>query len=170
GQPSRGSLIRAEYIRYDGTGLSTDLDFDKYSIDYHQYINIWWKRLFALRIFLQRFDADFDDTPAAPVYLISNLGGSEILRGFNHGRFINNDLAFAAIEYRYPIFDMTDAYLFFEEGRVYEKMTDEAFFRGWKYSAGFGLRIWNSKNLVGLTQIAFSEESFRFYFELGAHW
>lgn len=92
------------------------------------------------------------------------------MRGYDRGRFINNDLAMATLEYRYPIFDMTDAFLFYERGRVFEKITNDGFFKNWKYSAGFGIRVWTPKNIVAITQIAFSDESFRFYFELGAHW
>lgn len=170
GQPSRGNIIKAEYIRYFGVGRSKDNHFSKYSIDLHQYINIWWERIFALRFYLQRFDADIDDNRAAPIYLISNLGGSGSLRGYNPRRFINNDLALATLEYRYPIFDQTDAFLFYERGRVYEKITGDGFFKNWKYSAGFGIRVWTPKSMIALTQIAFSDESIRFYFELGAHW
>ncbi len=170
GQPSAGSHIFSSFVRYAGTDRSNGLDFNQYRIDLRHYLNLWRKRIIAFRTYLQRFDANDANQLATPIYLTSSLGGKETLRGYSKGRFIDNDLAMISIEYRYPIYDMIDAFLFLDEGRVFKKMTDEKFFENWKYSTGFGFRLWNPRTVLATFQVAFSDESTRLYFELGAVW
>jgi outer membrane protein assembly factor BamA len=170
GQPSRGTHAYASFIRYSGVNRSDGLDFSQYTVDLRQYLNIWRERIIAVRAYLQRFDANDANTRATPVYLTSTLGGKEALRGYSRGRYIDNDLAMVSFEYRYPIWDMFDAFIFLDEGRVYDNMTDEEFFADWKYSAGFGLRVWNPRTVIASFQVAWSDETTKIYFEMGAVW
>ena len=170
GQPSRGTHAFASILRYSSVNRSDGLDFTQYKIDLRQYLNIWRKRILALRGYLQRFDANDDNTRATPIYLTSALGGKDALRGYSRGRFIDNDLAMISVEYRYPIHDFLDAFIFLDEGRVYEKMTGEKFLADWKYSAGFGIRVWNPRTVTASFQVARSEETTKLYFEMGAVW
>lgn len=170
GQPSRGTHAYASFIRYAGVNRSDGLDFSQYRVDVRQYLNIWRKRILALRAYLQRFDANDANTLATPIYLASTLGGRDGLRGYSRGRYIDNDLAMVSAEYRYPVYDGIDAFLFLDEGRVYEKMTDEEFFTDWKYSFGFGFRVWNPRTVIATFQVARSDESTKIYFEMGAVW
>ena len=170
GQPSKGTHAYASYIRYSGLNVSKGLDFSRYKIDLRQYLNVWSKRILAIRVYLQRFDANDANTRATPVYLTSSLGGKTALRGYSRGRYIDNDLAMISVEYRYPIYDIFDAFIFLDEGRVYEKISDEEFFANWKYSAGFGLRVWNPRTVIATFQVARSDETTKLYFEMGAVW
>ncbi len=170
GQPSRGTHLYARFMRFAGVNRSEGEDFSRYSLDLRQYLHVWRKRILAFRAYLQRFDANDANERATPIYMTSTLGGIDVLRGYVEGRFRDNDLALASIEYRYPIYDFIDAFLFVDEGRVYEKMTDEKFFQDWKYSFGFGLRLWNPRDVTAMAQVARSKEGTRFYFELGATW
>lgn len=170
GQPSKGTHVYTRYMRYFGSGRSQKEDFSQYTVDLRQYLNIWRKRVLAVRAYLQRIDANEANIRATPIYLSSALGGKDALRGYSRGRFIDNDLAMISVEYRYPIFETFDAFLFLDEGRVYEKMTDEEFFAGWKYSVGFGIRIWNPRTVITSFQVARSDETTKLYFELGAVW
>ena len=92
------------------------------------------------------------------------------MRSYSRGRFIDNDLALVSAEYRYPIFDVADAFLFWEEGRVFRSVSQERVLNGWKHSAGFGIRVWNPDGVLAVVQFALGDEETRFYFELGATW
>lgn len=170
GQPSRGTHAYTSYLKYSGVNRSDGLDFSKYTIDLRHYQNIWRKRILAVRFYLQRFDADDANVRATPIYFKSTLGGPESMRGFSSGRYIDNDLAMVSAEYRYPVYEVIDAFVFLDEGRVYEKVSSEDFFEGWRSSMGFGLRVWNTIAPVATFQIAWSEEETLFYFQMGAAW
>ena len=170
GQPSRGTHAYTSFLRYSGVSRSDGLDFSKYKLDLRHYQNIWRKRILATRVYLQRFAASESNTRATPIYLTSTLGGPEYMRGFSPGRYIDNDLAMISVEYRYPVYGVIDAFLFLDEGRVFENMTEEDFFAGWRSSMGFGLRVWNTISPVATFQIAWSDEETMFYFQMGASW
>jgi outer membrane protein assembly factor BamA len=110
------------------------------------------------------------DTPVIPFQLRSALGGVELLRGYTTGRFIDYDLTAAAIEYRWPIWDVIDAFLFAEAGRVYDSLSDEFTFKNWHETFGTGLRVWNGDGVILLLQAAVGDEQTQFYFELGGEW
>ena len=131
-------------------------------------------RILATRFYIQRFAADNNNNRVTPIYLASRLGGFEALRGYSDGRFIDNDLAFASVEWRFPVFYVRktgmDGFVFLDEGRVYDEITDATFFKDWKYSAGFGLRVWNEREVSLSTLVATSDEGTRFYIETGVEW
>jgi outer membrane protein assembly factor BamA len=170
GRPSGGSHVVAQFSRYLGVSRSDGQNFCEYTLDVRHYLHVWLKRILALRLYAKRFDADDGTSQAMPIHLTSSLGGIDALRGYSRGRFIDNDVAVASMEYRYPIWDVADAFVFLDQGRVFGKITNEKFFSGWKWSAGFGLRVWSYDDVLAMVQVARSDESTRAYFELGATW
>jgi hypothetical protein len=76
----------------------------------------------------------------------------------------------ATAEYRYPIWQMIDAFVFAEAGRVFSSLTEEFTLRDWSESFGTGLRVWREDEIVFSAQVAYSDESWRVYFELGGDW
>lgn len=171
GQPTRGGHIIAQYERILGVGRSTDRNFDRVDVDIRYYVPLWRKRVIALRGYFTRLaEQGITVQQPVPFFLAGELGGADKLRGYTRGRFIDNDVALVSTEYRYPIFDVVDAFIFWEAGRVFSNISKQVVFDNWKRSVGFGLRIWNSKRVSAMTQIANSDESTRFYFELGATW
>lgn len=170
GQPSKGSHILTKFVKYIGTDISDGENFSEYNVDFRQYFNVWEKRIIAVRAYLQRYDAGKFNSKATPVYITSTLGGINALRGYSSKRFIDNDLAFISVEYRYPIYEIIDAFIFLDEGRVYENISDEKVLADWKYSAGFGLRVWSMSDVIAMIQFAKSDETNNIYFELGATW
>lgn len=170
GQPSRGLHAYGSLVRYAGVARSDGRDFSRFTVDVRHYLNLWHKRILAARFYLQDMDAQDESRLATPIYFASTLGGQETLRGYANHRFVDNDLAMVTLEYRYPIYDRVDAFLFLDQGRVYADLMEERFLEDWKYSAGFGLRLWNPRTLIGTVEIARSDESTQIYFELGAAW
>lgn len=170
GQPSRGFHILSRFIRYLGTDRSADLGFYETKIDIRHYLNVWHKRILAARFYIQRFDADNNNDRATPIYMTSRIGGPSGPRGYAEWRFIDNDLALASAEWRFPLWDRLDGFIFLDEGRVFDEITDSEFFKRWQYSAGFGLRVWNVDEVSFSAQVARSDEDTRFYVESGITW
>jgi len=169
GQPSAGGRERLAMAYSHGVGHSDDIRFVTTSGDVTHYFNIYKKRIVAIRLLAETVDADEDDG-VLPFYFKSRLGGRDDLRGFLSSRFVDNDRTLATLEYRYPIWEMIDAFIFAEAGRVFSSLTEEFTLRNWSESFGTGLRVWRSEEVVLSGQIAYSDESWRVYFELGSDW
>jgi len=104
-------------------------------------------------------------SPALPFYLKSSLGGVDNLRGYRNGRFLDNDLAMASVEYRYPILEIIDGFVFLDEARVFNNLSDSFKWHDWKYSYGAGVKIFDDKDMMVRTFVAKSKEDSRFYLE-----
>lgn len=170
GQPSRGGreMLSIQYNR--GVGRSDDISFVRSRAEISHYLNIYHKRLLAIKVVAQSVDADADKTPVLPFYLKSNLGGRDDLRGFLNNRLVDNDMTMAVVEYRWPIWSMIDAFIFAEAGRVYSSLSEEFTLRNWHEGYGTGLRVWREDNVLVSIQVAFSDEERRIYLELGGEW
>ncbi len=170
GQPSRGGreILSIQYNR--GVGRSDDISFVRSRAEISHYLNIYHKRLLAIKVVAQSVDADADKTPVLPFYLKSNLGGRDDLRGFLNNRLVDNDMTMAVVEYRWPIWSMIDAFIFAEAGRVYSSLSEEFTLRNWHEGYGTGLRVWREDNVLVSIQVAFSDEERRIYLELGGEW
>lgn len=169
-QPKKGFHLLSELKRYHGVDFSEDLKFSKYTVDLRQYTHLWRKRVLAIRFAAGRLNANRHNPKAAPIYILSQLGGEEYLRGFSKGRFMDNDFALFSVEYRYPIHDFLDMFLFYDQARVYHNITNEVFFTDWKSAFGGGIRVWESEGVRGIIQIAKSKEATKFYFDMEAVW
>lgn len=169
GQPSRGALVRIESDLNLGVGRSEDLHFSVTRLDASGYINLFRKRILAMRLMVQSVDLDADDV-TVPFYRLSTLGSRDDLRGYMGYRFIDRDMALVTLEYRYPVWRVIDAFVFLDEGRVFQDIARDMSLRSWKESYGVGLRIWNSDGVIFRTQVAFGDETTRFYLEFGSVW
>lgn len=121
--------------------------------------------MLAFRLLVETIDPTGNSVDT-PFYLRSSLGGNDDLRGYQTRRFVDNDLALVSVEYRYPILDHVDAFIFLDEGRVFGSITDDFSFRDWRYSTGVGFRVYNVSGLILSTLTAFGDEGTRFYFQL----
>ncbi|UCG61121.1 MAG: BamA/TamA family outer membrane protein [Candidatus Zixiibacteriota bacterium] len=164
-QPSRGGVEILSLSYNKGVNRAKDLEYLAYSLDLRHYFEVFKKRLFAVRVMAQSIDTQ-GDSPELPFYLRSKLGGWDIMRGYREYRFIDNDMALMTIEYRYPIWQIVDAFVFIDEARVFNDIFDEFTLRNWKYSFGGGLRIWGVESSVMSLQVAGSSETVQFYLEV----
>jgi outer membrane protein assembly factor BamA len=162
GQPSRGGWERFALHYVTSTKDGDELEYTLMQGEVRYYLNIFKKRLLAVRALTQNLTYS-DNSPVAPFYLRSSLGGDEYLRGYKTRRFIDNDMALWTIEYRWPIWQMIDAFIFYEKGRVFDTIGKHFTFNDWDYSTGFGFRAWQSSGALVALQTAFSEEGTRFY-------
>ncbi|MBD3403313.1 BamA/TamA family outer membrane protein [candidate division GN15 bacterium] len=166
GQPSNGGRHSIDFSYNTGVGDDDDIEYIRTRVEFSQYVNIYRKRIFAVRAMVQDIDRSSDVSPN-PFYLQSSLGGPETLRGYDNNRFVDRDMALVTLEYRYPIWDVIDAFIFLDEGRVFNSLSDDFTFRDWHYSAGFGLRVWNPDEVIVSAQLANSAEGWRFLFRAG---
>jgi outer membrane protein assembly factor BamA len=162
GQPSWGGWEQFALHYVASTKEGDDLAFTLMQGELRYYLNIFKKRLLAFRAMAQDLTYS-DDSPVAPFYLRSSLGGESVLRGYKERRFIDNDMALWTIEYRWPIWRMIDAFLFYEKGRVFDSISKDFTFKNWEYSTGFGFRAWQQSGALVALQTAFSKEVTRFY-------
>lgn len=100
----------------------------------------------------------------APLIELAALGGSELMRGYYKGRFVDNNMLAAQMEYRFPIFAPIGMVVFAGAGEVYNNTSDLRF-KDIKvgYGAGLRLKIVKSENLNLRFDIA-KGEKINFYF------
>ncbi len=169
GQPTAGGRELVELIVADGIGKDEDVRFTRASLELTQYLNLYHKRVLALKLLAESVDAD-KELATIPFYLKSRLGGRDDLRGFVSSRYVDYDRVQAVLEYRYPIWDVIDAFIFAEAGRVFAAIGDEFTLRNWHEGYGTGLRLWNESGVALSVQVARSDEGWRVYFEMGGDW
>ena len=93
---------------------------------------------------------------------LPQLGGPELLRGYDRGRFRDRTAMLAAIEYRYPIWRQLGGFLFLDAGRVLPGAGDlpTSFLSptGFHPTGGFGLQAVNGERFQLRAQAAGSAE------------
>jgi outer membrane protein assembly factor BamA len=168
GQPLRGGtqVLSVEY--HHGVGRSDDLTYWKGRVDLWQYFHLFRRRSLAIRLLVESVDLlNNKDDLGMPYYLLPTLGGEGDLRGYERNRFLGRGLALTTIEYRFPVSLNSDGFLFLDEGRVFDSMRDDFTFKNWRYSFGFGVRIWSEQGEKLRFTVAHSVEETRLYLDFG---
>lgn len=159
--------IAVEYNR--GVGREDRPEFLRIDAEAGCYIHLFNNRILALRGMVQRM-RNLRSESVLPFYYLSTLGGRDDLRSFRSHRLVDKDAVLITAEYRYPLWTIIDAFVFLDEGRVFNRLGKEFTFKNWHESYGVGLRIFSQDEVVVRTQVAFGDEAPRVYFELGASW
>ncbi|MCH7878552.1 MAG: BamA/TamA family outer membrane protein, partial [candidate division Zixibacteria bacterium] len=136
GQPSAGGLHLLQTTYNRGPQGPGNVEFISSRVDIRRYINIYDRRILALRLLVQDIYQPGARAPT-PFYLLNRLGGQHNLRGFKSDRFTDNDLALVSVEYRYPIWDSIDAFLLIDAGRVFDQIEDDFRLRYWEWNYVF---------------------------------
>lgn len=166
GQPSRGGVEKLTVRYHLGVDRTSDLEFSEIELDTWHFVNLYRKRILAFRASVRLLSSP-DDAAEIPFYLIDGLGGSDLLRGYRTDRFVAPDYTLASVEYRWPIWDVFDAFLFYDVGRVYGDIEDDFTWKDWHKSCGFGLRVWGDGGTRVRLTTGFSQETTRFYLQVG---
>ncbi|MGH8014897.1 MAG: hypothetical protein ACREBV_01760 [Candidatus Zixiibacteriota bacterium] len=164
GQPTSGGQEIVSIAYNSSTRDFDELEFWRVSVDLRHYLELFKKRTLALRVLVESVDISDNSTPL-PFYLKSGLGGPDNLRGYRQSRFLDNDVVLASLEYRYPLLEVIDAFVFVDEGRVFSNLSNDFKWHDWKYSYGGGIRIFNSQTVLIRTFVAKSKEDTRFNLE-----
>jgi outer membrane protein assembly factor BamA len=164
-RPSKGGLEQIAMTYHHGVGRDHDLGYLTGQLDLQHFVNLYKERIVAVRLLVEGISRP-DNTSPLPFYLKHSLGGKDNLRGFSNRRFVDNHLILMTVEYRYAIYFGADMFIFLDEGRVFNTFRDNFSLSNWRYSAGFGLRLWNREGMILKTEIAFGDEGNRFYLQL----
>ena len=109
------------------------------------------------------------DDSIIPYSDLTTLGGTHRLRGYRRGSFRGEGSLLLSAEYRYPIWDTWNAFLFWDEGQAFDQYEDLGLNQlEYSYGAGisvrteraflFGLRIARSHEEEALTGFSLEKE------------
>ena len=159
GSPTRGNRSYAR-LRYD-RALGEAFSHFNILITSEQFMELFYRRILALRLGSEWSFAPGNDV--VPFYGLASLGGEEILRGYQRGRFRDRGSVFAALTYKFPVWRVVDGTLFYEGGRALRDPGDFTLSR-WHGTFGGSLRAWVPQGLVFEQVIARSSEATRLLF------
>lgn len=133
-----------------------------YSLEGHQFLPMPLlpdDRRLAFKASLQKAEPLGDKD--IPFYENPGLGSSRDLRGFSTERFRDSGALLLTLEYRYPLWDFSDAVLFVDEGQVFNHFSDIGISR-FHTSYGFGFHLISASGFAFRSEFAFSRETSRF--------
>lgn len=142
--------------------LSGEFSFNEYSVDLLQFIRLGAPR-YVLVFHNQWTFQQATENSQVPFTNLATLDVDSPLRSFNRGRFRDRNFVVANVEYRYPVWDLVDGTLFFDTGRVFDKVSNFSF-DDFKYSVGGGIRIRTRYLFLFRTQAAYGNEGFNLIF------
>ena len=150
----RGGLLQAELDLITG---SADVSFLRIGVEAQRFFTLFWRnRIMALRARLDKAHR-LGDEGIVPYAEMPTLGGGQRLRGYKRGRFRGEGALLLSAEYRYPIWDSWNAYLFWDEGQVFDEF-DQVEAGEFRSSFGAGITLRTEKAfLIGL-RVGHSEE------------
>ncbi len=153
--PSRGVRLETWGAVQTAPG-QPQLTSGRAGIDLHPVIDLYRAdRVLHLRLRGVTALAPLD---AIPFFDLPSLGGSQFLRGYEHGRFRGRLALLATVEYRYPVQEGMAAYLFGDAGRVYaswQELSPQPL-RDLRFGFGGGLQIYGRRGATLLLQLASS--------------
>ena len=135
--PESGGLLQAEVDWVTG---SEDVQFLRVGAEAQRFFTLFWRdRVLALRGRLDEVHRLGDDS-IVPYVDLPILGGGQRLRGYKRGSFRGEGALLLSAEYRWPIWDTWNAFLFWDEGQVFDKY-DEIDSEGFRSSFGGGISL-----------------------------
>ncbi len=130
--PTEGEFYKAS-LMINSKIFGSKLEFSKLTIDLRNYYPIIGRHLFSLQVF---GDFAWGDVP---FQYLPAMGGNDVLRGYYKGRYRDNNLLAAQLEYRFPIYKWFKGSMFGSAGDVSREI-DEISLKELKISYGFGFR------------------------------
>ncbi len=148
GYPERGGFVALEGSVATGPNR---IGFYRVRAEVARYVTLFWKnRILALRARLDKVRSIGDGF--VPYTELVQLGGNLSARGYRRGHFRGQGaLAFNA-EYRYPIWDYWNAFLFWDEGQIFDHF-GELRWGGFHSSYGGGLAFRTEVGLLAKVKI-----------------
>ena len=151
--PERGGLLMAAASYVTG---SDDTRFLRLAAEAQRFQTLFWRnRILAGRVRLDRVHRI--DDGLVPLRDLPHLGGSQRLRGYERGALRGQGSLLLAVEYRWPIWDTWNAFLFHEEGQVFDQYGDIEADR-FVSSTGSGVSLRSQTGLLLGLRLAHSAE------------
>ncbi|MEW6751201.1 MAG: BamA/TamA family outer membrane protein [Candidatus Latescibacterota bacterium] len=149
--PERGGLVRATAEVVVGTG---DAGFLRLGAEGQRFVTLFYRdRILALRARLDHVDPL--SGRFVPYVDLPTLGGGQRLRGFKRGSFRGRGALLLAAEYRWPIWDTWNAYVFWEEGQVFDEYSQVEGGR-FRTSLGGGISLRTEQALLARVRVGHS--------------
>jgi hypothetical protein len=132
--PERGGLAEMTF----DVARGDDTEFSRLGAEVQLFQPLFWKeRVLAGRA---RLDKVFPSAGLISYADLPTLGGSQRLRGYKRGTYRGEGALLLALEYRWPVWDTWNAFLFWEEGQVFDDF-DQIEGDGFGSSIGAGLTL-----------------------------
>lgn len=149
--PENGALLLAEAHAASG---SDDVRFLKSVVEVQGYATLWAReRVLAVRARFEKLHPI--GSGIVPFPDLDTLGGSQDLRGYRRGHFRGLGTLTFNVEYRYPIWDTWNAFLFWDEGMVFDGL-DEVTLDRFRTAWGGGVTFRTARHLVAKIQVGHS--------------
>ncbi len=151
GYPERGGLFA-----FEGEWVTGPDDFRFYRVvaEAQRYVTLFWRnRILAVRGRLEKVRGI--DDGVIPYTDLVQLGGSEQMRGYRRGYFRGQGAVLFNVEYRYPIWDTWNAFIFWDEGQNFDHY-DEIGRDKFRTSWGGGISLRTEIGLLGKVQVGHS--------------
>jgi hypothetical protein len=111
-------------------------------------------RVLVLRLLSENVAGDVDRIPFVS---LPTLGGPELLRGYQRGRFRDKHSLLGTIEYRYPLLRMLSGFLFVDAGQVFRRASDFELADS-RLGYGIGIQLHSQSATIGRFFIASSTD------------
>lgn len=155
--PRRGGAYRAALSQYSGVDNS-DYDFRRLDLEGLQIIPIASRyRRIELRGGASLTDAAAG--AAVPFIYMPALGGVTTLRGFNGGRFRDQNAAWGRAEYQWEAWWAMDAAIFVDAGQVAAQRSNFNL-KEFEVTYGVGFRIHSNRKFMARLDLAYGREGF----------
>lgn len=156
---------RHGYIARTGIGLHRALDAPLSYVSAHvageRFFELFERRTLSLRVGGDwRMPLGDDEVP---FFDLASIGGNQVVRGFQRGRFRDRGALVSMLVYKVPVWRLLDSMWFYEGGRTFARI-DDLTLRGWRRSWGTGLRLYIPSRVLFEQRVAFSDEEWRLLF------
>lgn len=131
--PTKGLFVQTQFLSYNKE-LNCDFSFNKWVTDIRYFKKVFKNHVIACQLY------NYTTVGNTPYRSMGMLGGPDNLRGFYQGRYIENSMYSAIIEYRAPVYWRFSAVAFGGIGDVYNQPKNINI-RTLKYSFGGGIRF-----------------------------
>jgi outer membrane protein assembly factor BamA len=157
--PHQGVLLQAGGLAFPEELGSTSA-YQKLTLDLRYYVRIWHEHVVA---FQARAEHAFG---AVPIREMPSIGGPNGLRGYRYPRHMDDVMAYAQAEYRFPIWKRLDGVAFGGAGNVAPSVDDlDPALTKWAAGGGLRYRITDEK-LRARLDCATSAAGTEFYFTM----
>ena len=162
----QGTIVLLSY-HYGHDVSGRNFAFHRVGAEVRQFVPVpflAFDRRLALRARLEKTHPP--DGSTVPFYEASRLGGIHTLRGYATDRFRDEGTLLLNAEYRWPVWDLLDAVLFFDTGQVFHRYDDIAP-SDFHSNVGAGLRVYGRSDVAGRLEVAFGPEGPRLLAQIG---
>lgn len=159
---TRGSYHQMSATIFDDA-LGSDYTFRQFIVDLRHYLPVFDSHTLAVQAYGSFLDGD------APFRSLSQLGGENLLRAYQLGRFRDQHALVFQAEYRVlPVFSRFGLVGFAGVGQVARDLGDLGF-DAFKYSVGVGIRyqVEQTEGINVKIDMGWGEDSSGFYFGIG---